>query len=465
MATLTSGDTLSLGTLSSAVDRSASGERKLSLISGQSGSDANVSLSSFAIDSVSSISGFTYVAESTSETYTLTFTGEGTRFGKISSNPSNFTWVKTAADGASPITIVTLEASPDYTAVYSFGAKNPQSPSAQTTLDAQEEAKLKCTFNDSGFNDHATNYFSTREKTIYVVDSYDGNTTDLCLTLDTLIQLADGTYIEAGDLEEGMILKGSKFDGLESFEDTDYINWTTNILLPREEDVTVLGLVYGFAERLYSFNDGLVKSTMEHPFLVKDENGIYTFKRAHLISTTDSFIKLVDGEYIETPIETIEVIEETSEIVSIDVDGSNIYFANNIVSHNKDQGNTHTDFGNPTAPTAFTYTTSTQTLDWSGATADADSVGGITDYEISWSTVSNFSSIAGSATFSGVTWEPWLGTISSATITGAGSYSISRYFRIRARGNGGKYSGYTSITAIDGVASPNGVVVISEVVG
>jgi hypothetical protein len=465
MATLTSGDTLSLANLSEAVNRAASGERKLSLISGESGSGANVSLSSFAIDSVSGVTGFSYVAESTSETYTLTFTGEGSRFGKLSSNPSNFTWIKTAADGASPITIVTLEASPDYTAVYSFGAKNPQSPGAQTTLAAQEEAKLKGKFYDIGFNSHATNYDIYREKTIYVVDSYDGNTTDLCLTLDTLIQLADGTYIEAGDLEEGMVLKGSKFDGLEAFEDTDYINWTTNILLPREEDVTVLGLVYGFAERLYSFNNGLVKSTMEHPFLVKDENGIYTFKRAHLILTTDSFIKLVDGEYIETPIETIEVIEETSEIVSIDVDGSNIYFANNIVSHNKDQGNTHTDFGNPTAPTAFTYTTSTQTLDWSGATADADSVAGVTEYEVQWAAISDFSTISATKVFSGVTWEPWLGEISPSTITGAGTFTVSRYFRVRAKGNGGKYSGYTAITAIDGVADPNGIVSLTETVG
>lgn len=457
MATLTSGDNLSLAALGAATANTGANQRSLKIISGESGSGDNVSLSSFAIDSVGSIGGFTYVAESTSETYTLGFGGAGGRFFRISNLAQNFSWSNSGN--------ITITAGPYSLATFSFGAKNPQAPGAQTTLAAQESATISVSFSDAGFNAHADGYATTRTKTIYVVDSYDGNTVDLCLTLDTLIQLADGTYIEAGDLEEGMELMGSKFDGLESFEDTDYINWTTNILLPREEKVKVLGLVYGFTERLYVFNDGLVKSTMEHPFLVKDENGIYKFKRAHLITTSDSFIKLVDGEYIETPIETIEVLDETSEIVSIDVDGSNIYFANNIVSHNKDQGNTHTDFGNPGAPTAFTYDTSTQTLDWSGATADADSVAGVTEYEINWSTVSNFSSIAGSASFSGVTWEPWLGQISPTTITGAGSYTISRYFRIRAKGNGGKLSGWTSITAIDGVADPNGIVTISEVVG
>lgn len=457
MATLTSGDTLSLAALGSATGNTGFQQNSLKIISGQSGSGDNVSISSFAIDSVGTISGYTYVAESTSEVYTLTFGGEGSRFGKIKVRPQNYVWGKSAN--------ISLEASPDDTANYSFGAKNPQSPGAQTTLEAQESATVTVSFSDGGFNGHATGYATTRTKTIYVVDSYDGNTVDLCLTLDTPIQLADGTYINAGDLEEGMELMGSKFDGLESFEDTDYINWTTNILLPHEEKVKVLGLVYGFAERLYVFNDGLVKSTMEHPFLIKQEGGIYKFKRAHQLTTSDSFIQLIDGEYVETPIESIEVLEESTEIVSIDVDGSNIYFANNIVSHNKDQGNTHSDFGNPTAPTAFTYTTSTQTLDWSGATADADSVAGITDYEINWSSQSNFSSIAGSATFSGVTWDPWIGQISPTTITGPGSYTVTRYFRIRARGNGGKYSGWTSITAIDGVANPNGAVTISEVVG
>ena len=456
MATL-DGDTLSLAALGSATGKTGPNERSLKVISGESGSGDNVSLSSFAIDSVNGISGYTYVAESTSEVYTLTFGGEEPRFGKIKSRPQNFTWGKSSN--------ISVETSPDYTANYSFGAKNPQAPGAQTTLEAQESATISVSFSDGGFNAHAMGYGDVKTKTIYVVDAYDGNTVDLCLTLDTPIQLADGTYIQAGDLEEGMELRGSGFDGLESYEDTDYLKWTADTLFPQEEKVKVLGLVYGFAEKLYIFNGGLVKSTMEHPFLVKEEDGIYKFKRAHLIKTSDSFVQLVDGEFIETPIENIEIVEEPTEIVSIDVDGSNIYFANNIVSHNKDQGNTHSDFGNPTAPTGLNWDTATQTLTWSGAEADSDSVNGITDYEVEFNNSSSFTGQFKNSwqAYSDTTITPWIGVFVNSAIPG--DYTVNRYVRVRARGNGGKYSGWTTLRTTDDVANPNGFVTISGTIG
>jgi hypothetical protein len=162
MATLTSGDSLSLAALGSATGNTGFLQNSLKIISGQSGSGDNVSMSSYAIDSVNGISGYTYVAESTSEVYTLTFGGEGSRFSQIKARPQNFSWTKSAN--------ISLEASPDFTANYSFGAKNPQAPGAQTTLAAQESATVAVTFSDSGFNAHATNYNNSWTKTIYVVD-------------------------------------------------------------------------------------------------------------------------------------------------------------------------------------------------------------------------------------------------------------------------------------------------------
>ena len=49
-------------------------------------------MSSYGIDSVGSITGYTYGVESTTETYTLGFGGEGNKFSTLKSKVVNFTW-------------------------------------------------------------------------------------------------------------------------------------------------------------------------------------------------------------------------------------------------------------------------------------------------------------------------------------------------------------------------------------
>ena len=68
MATLSSGNTLSLNNLATATDN---GTKALGTIAG--GTSTPISMSAFAIDAVGSLSGFTYVVENTSENYTLGF--------------------------------------------------------------------------------------------------------------------------------------------------------------------------------------------------------------------------------------------------------------------------------------------------------------------------------------------------------------------------------------------------------
>ena len=78
MATLTGGDTLSLNNLKTAT---GAGAASISSAMGSTPSaGANISFSSFAIDTVGSISGYTYLPENNSDTYTLGFTGEGANF-------------------------------------------------------------------------------------------------------------------------------------------------------------------------------------------------------------------------------------------------------------------------------------------------------------------------------------------------------------------------------------------------
>ena len=91
MATLSSGDTLSLADLR---DSTAATVASISSVMGSTPSaGSNISFSSFAIDSVGSLSGFTYGVENTSETYTLSFGEAGTNHdAKLAQYASNFTW-------------------------------------------------------------------------------------------------------------------------------------------------------------------------------------------------------------------------------------------------------------------------------------------------------------------------------------------------------------------------------------
>ena len=93
MATLTSGDTLSLNDLAGATGNTQNSNVSLGSIKGSPSAGDDIGLSTFAIDSVDSIDGFTYAIEETTETYTASFSGAGTNFyAKNGSYSSNFTW-------------------------------------------------------------------------------------------------------------------------------------------------------------------------------------------------------------------------------------------------------------------------------------------------------------------------------------------------------------------------------------
>ena len=96
MATLSSGNTLSLNNLT-ALDNGTKDIRynwrwnKYTYF--------NVK----TIDAVGSLSGFTYVVENTSENYTLGFTNEGGRFDKIKNLKRNFDWSVTKNGGGTSL--------------------------------------------------------------------------------------------------------------------------------------------------------------------------------------------------------------------------------------------------------------------------------------------------------------------------------------------------------------------------
>lgn len=406
MATLSSGQTKSLNNLAS-----ATGQATKSMSAAKGDSTGPIAMSSFAIDSVGSVTGYTYAVEGTTETYTLGFTGAGSNFGRISSRSGNFTWSVAAGS------YITLGTSSGISCTFSISNMNPQSPSAQTSLLAAQSNTIRAIFAD-GYNTHATGYNTNKDKTVYSVDSYDGNSTALCLTIDSPVILSDGSIVEAGDLVEGDKLKGYSLGGLTLDSDNNFFNWSSTELGEELKEVEVKGIVYSFSSKYYDINNGGITATSEHPLLVKDsEDGKYRFKEIFRITTDDKLVKEEGGVLVEKDITSIELINRTSEIVSIDVEDVDTYLVNGYVTHNKG-GNTFADLAAPSAPTSVSYTS--PFVSWVAPASVG--TGGITAYDVQISSGSGFSTNI-------VDYTEWSDlNIEVNTLLTAGTW----YFRVRA---------------------------------
>jgi hypothetical protein len=418
MPTLTSGDTLSLNALAGATGNTQNSNVSLGTIRG---SAVSTGLSSYAVDSIGSVSGFTYAVENTSETYNLgTGSDAGTNFPQIAVRSANVTWGIT---GGSKLSVSTNNG---VNATIAVGDMTNASP--QTVLQSIISHTVSATFAD-GYNQHATNYNVARTKTVYSVDSYDGNSTALCLTIDSPVTLADGTIVEAGDLNEGDLLKGFSIGGLSVDSDGTFLDWSSNSLSTTPKDVTIVNLTYSFAPRYYDINNGEVTATAEHPMLVKDSvSGDYLFKEMFNLVVGD---KLVKGDNTEVDITSIEIVEKTTEIVSIDVESEDTYMVNGYITHNKG-GNSHTDLAAPGAPTSVAY--NSPLITW----VAPSSVGttGITAYQYEISANSGFSTIENTA-------DEWSTTeVEVNTILAAGTW----YFRVRAIDQGLKGTWSSTLT-------------------
>ena len=433
---ISAGETLSLNNLAGATGNTQGANVSLGTIKGSPVAGDNITLSSFGVDAIGSLTGYTYAVESTNETYTLGFTGEGAQFSsQIKTNSDNFTWAVTPAynmntDSAGYLSIASNS---DYTGVITVGSMNPQGVSSQTTLAGNVSHTLSVTFAD-GFNTHATNYNSARTKTVYSVDSYDGNSTALCLVIDSPVTLADGSIVEVGDLEEGDELRGFSIGGLGT-DEAGFLDWDTDSLSTTAQNVTVENLVYSFSNRHYDINDGEIKATSEHPMLVKDaSDGNYRFKEMFNISTDDKLIKEIDSVITEVDITSIEIVSQTNEIVSIDVETNDTYLVNGYITHNKG-GNSHTDETGPSAPTFVSgWTNGTLSLAWSG-----DGQNGSDSYDVQIDDNSDFSSPLIDET-------QWSENF-MVTTTDGGAFDIgtgTRYARIREYGTNGLLSDYSS---------------------
>ena len=319
------GDNLELSNLKAATGNLATSDYSIATAAGTT--TGPIAFSDFTIDSVGSISGFTYVKESTAETYTLGFGNAGSRFlSRVGSQYNNFTWSLSA--GAE----FTLQSLPPYNPTVTAAAVGNSS-----TLSAPTARTLSVTFRDL-YNDHASDYNLNKTKTIYNVDDYAG-ASGLCLHLDELIEMWDGTFKKAGDLVEEDVVKAYFPPHFQQSNDFNFYDWKYYTPGGIIVEAYVRDVAYTFVDRWNKVTTakGDVRGNGEHPMMVWDMNEeVYKFKPLGLLQPGDRLIEVsVDGDIEEVEIITNEVQNSTLEVVSIDVEDVDTFLVNGFVTHNK----------------------------------------------------------------------------------------------------------------------------------
>lgn len=322
---------LSLGNLYTAVSGAA--RPGAVSLSGLAGGGTNINLQSFSVDAVTASVLYTYVVEGTSESASFAFTSQGSRHQtKVAPVKANY------VVSSSLFTTGSLTAGSGNT-TFAFTAGTI----AGSTYQTEKTDTMVLKYVD-GFNINATNYNSNINVTLILVDVYNTvNEPDFCLTFGTKVKLSDGTEINVEDINVGDEIKAWVPAGLPDenqdpeSESVDWAFYQLEELSGAPQTVTVKDLTFNFADGYHSINNGLIKATGTHPIYVWDTQiNKYKFKNISDIIPGDRLIKYTEenGEE-EILVERIDYIEEATEIVTINVENSDVFISNDLVSHNK----------------------------------------------------------------------------------------------------------------------------------
>ena len=351
---------LSLGKLRRATDpgnvsSDSTANSKLRADAAGVSSGNNFKISEFAVDEVSSsLSGSRFMDEGTAETYKIEFKSAGSRFlARIARHKENFFWE--AATGLS------VSSANNYTGSITAAAISNITTAiagAQDSMSAAHAGDKRVSMSGAyvddnvatGFNASATNYNKKILHLTQVEDTYN-SVAITCFTPDTKLTLADGTQKEIQELAIGDELLSLRMPNAQTEDEHPVIASEVSYAeyciteLGESEIVTskIINMFFDFSDTYYVIN-GNIKVTGEHPFFVKIPDGYYLptegqsseeFWCWEYVRNLGVGQIMYDKDMKEVPIDTIEEIEKEIEIVNIDVDSNNTYFAEGILVHNK----------------------------------------------------------------------------------------------------------------------------------
>jgi hypothetical protein len=150
-----------------------------------------------------------------------------------------------------------------------------------------------------------------------------------CLLYGTLVTLADGSTKLIEELELGDLVKTVSIDGLDSEVEDSWKTFTASSFTSTPASSTVTGIQKEQFSYYFLINN-LLKITFEHPVMV-ERSGEFLFLRAKDLLVGD---KLYGQDETWVTIDSIERIDENVNVVNINVESQDTYFADGILVHN-----------------------------------------------------------------------------------------------------------------------------------
>ena len=352
---------LSLGKLRRAVSSSISDYTSQSSL-GQAGGGVQTKMSEFSIDSVDSVTGFTYLWEQTSEDYTVNFSEAGSKFlTKIGNRTDNFTWSKTGNLG------VTF-GGVDYIA--SVTAPSITNTGGAIAGTFNQSGSIQVKFHEDGqsdgYNDHATNYNTNVTKDIEVVDSYGG--VPSCLLFGSQVSKSDGSVINVEDLSVGDEILSVTLPSATDESVGDWKNDSFNVSGSFVSQTTkVQRVLYEFSNSYFNINSGSEHITGEHHMLHRVSGSSKWIWTTPPNFEVGDYLMNKHGDEIEIKSLQQEIDPDGYEVVLIDVEPDDYYIGQTFLVHNKGSND------EPTYPTTK----------WSTAPGDETFAGSLGDTVVS----------------------------------------------------------------------------------
>jgi hypothetical protein len=151
-----------------------------------------------------------------------------------------------------------------------------------------------------------------------------------CLLPGTLITMSDNTQKPIEEIQVGDQLLSVVVDGMPN-DESQWSTWSSTTLNYSSTTVTVLNTRSFNSNSIYDINNGLLICSSSHEHVVKQE-GVWYIKETTDINTGDYYMDINGNEVL-----IISIVISTDEtlVYNIDVDNSNLYFADGILTHNK----------------------------------------------------------------------------------------------------------------------------------
>jgi hypothetical protein len=155
-----------------------------------------------------------------------------------------------------------------------------------------------------------------------------------CLIHGTQVSMIDGTTKEIQNLVIGDIVKSINIDTMADGE-SESLNWSSDTLSYTSAQSEVVGNTEYSVDTIYSFNEGLIKASIDHNHFIK-RNNTHMFLSSDNIQVGDYFLN-DEGVFVE--ITSIEQESDSNNFVyKIDVESKDLFFANGILTHNAKGG-------------------------------------------------------------------------------------------------------------------------------